>query len=495
MDISITGIKARDKVLAGANYLADAVKSTLGPFGSNALMEKGNRITNDGFTVSKALAPAIEDEFERRGALVLHEVSSKTNDQVGDATTTSMVLAQAILKEGVRMLPTESTFTSKMTPSELIRKIESEKNDVLELLKEATTEITTEEELIASAKVSVENDDLAELIGSAQWKIGPDGVIMAEEYNEHTCQIEYVKGIKFDNGYPSSAFINNPEKQSVEVEDCPVIMTNYVLQNLNPIKHVIDQLIQAGERKIAIIARGFSDDCTRVCLENHKNGVYFYPINAPYTDQAQILKDITAIIGGTYLSQEDSILEDSTINDVGRAEKIVVRRFDTVITGKEDPWARVKVLQETLKGEASEFEKKNINTRISQLSNGFAILKVGANTEVDRKRLKDKADDAVNAVRLALQAGTVKGAGLAFKEISESLPDGYILKRPLMTIYNQIMSTAPSDFVIEDWVRDPFLVLKAALENACSVASVLATVTAVVCAENPKKRKYEKDED
>jgi chaperonin GroEL len=494
MDISITGIKARDKVLAGANYLADAVKSTLGPFGSNILMEKGNRITNDGYTVSKALSPAIEDEFERRGALVLHEVSSKTNDQVGDATTTSIVLAQAILKEAIRQLPTESTFTSKMTPSELIRKIESEKKEILELLDKSATPITTEEALIASAKVSVENEEMAELIGKAQWAIGPDGVIIAEEYNEHTCQVEYVKGIKFDNGFPSSAFINNHEKQSVEIEDCHVIMTNYVLQNLSPLKNVIDPLIQTGVRKFAIIARGFSDDCIRVCLQNHQEGVYFYPINAPYTDQAQILKDITAVIGGTYLSQEDSVLEECTINDLGFAEKIVVRRFDTVITGTQDPAERVKVLEESLKGEVSEFEKKNINTRISQLTNGFAILKVGARTEVDRKRLKDKADDAVNAVRLALQGGTVAGAGLAFKEISENLPDGYLLKRPLMTIYNQIMSTAPSDFEIEDWVRDPVLVLRAALENACSVSSVLATVTAVVCAENPKKRKYETED-
>lgn len=495
MDISLTGIKARDKVIKGANYVADTVKSTLGPFGMNALLEKGNRITNDGFTVSKALCVAIEDEFERRGAVTMHEVASKTNDQVGDATSSSEVLAQAILKEAIRFLPTESSVIAKKTSAELIKQIDTEKDEIITLLEEYVTPINTEKELIDSARVSVEDDTLAELIGKAQFKIGKDGVIIAEEHNQSESEIEYISGIKFDSGFASSALINNPEKQTVEAEDCHVLLTNYIFNDLSPIAPIIDQLVKTGVRKIAIIGRGFSSDFVKVCIENTKNGVYFYPINAPYTDQAEVSRDIASLIGGSYIDTEETSLSDITLDDVGYASRIVSKRYETVITGNESPDARLTVLEAKLKGAVSDFERKSIQTRISQLTHGFAILKVGAKTEVDRKRLKDKADDAVNAIRLAYQGGTVPGAGQAFNDISKDLPNDYILKRPLQAIYNQIMSSAPKDFVIEPWVRDPFLVLKCALENACSVASVLSTVSAVVAAENPKKRKYENNND
>lgn len=491
MKISTVGITARDKALKGATYVAEAVKSTLGPFGLNAMIEKGNRITNDGFTVSRELVDTVKDEIERRGAAILHEVSSKTNDQVGDATTSSEALALAIINEAIKFLPKEGKFGSKKTPAEMLRMIKTSKENVIEKLSKMVTPITSEQELINSAKVSVEDDELAQLIGKTQWELGKDGFILAEETPETKCSIQKVKGIRIDNGFGTSVLINNPEKQSLELTDVSVILTNHTLSDLNPIKQIIDQLIKLKRNKIVIVARGFTSECIQVCLENHKNGVFFYPISAPYTNQAEIMRDMESALGGRYIDQEEGQLEDMNLSDVAFATKIVARRFDAIFTGSDDEKSnervakRVERLQKSCEGEVSEFEKKSLQARISQLTNGFAILKVGATSETERKYKKDKCDDAVNAVRLALQGGTVKGAGIAFKEISETLEEGDILKRPLLAIYEQIMSSAPEGFMIEEWVRDPFLVLKAALENACSGAGIFATANVVVANKNP----------
>lgn len=499
MKISIVGVKARDKALKGANYVADAVKSTLGPFGLNALIEKGNRITNDGCTISRELCGAITDEYERLGAVTLHQASNKTNDQVGDATSTSEVLAQVIVKEAIKYLPNETSIVSKKTPSEILKMIESSKKEVIEKLEAMKMDIKSEEEIIASARVSVEDEELAKLIGSAQWGLGEDGFILAEETAELKSSVENVKGIRIDNGFGTSVIINNQEKQLLEVDDCAVILTNYTMGDLMSVKDTIEQLVKMKRTRIAIVSRGFTPECIRICLENHKSGVFIYPINAPYTDQAEIMRDLASVLGGRYIDTEEGRLEDINISDVGHAEKIIARRYDAILTGpnNEDTNAlvnkRILQLEDKLKGAVSDFEKKNLQSRISQLTNGFAILKVGADTELTRKYKKDKCDDAVNAVRLAYKGGVVKGAGLAFKEISESLEEGNILKKPLLAINDQIMSSAPEGFVVEEWVRDPFLVLKCALENACSVAGVFATTNITICEENKKYCKHEEN--
>lgn len=490
-NVSITGIKARQKVLDGMNYVADAVKSTLGPFGLNALMEKGRRITNDGFSVSQELTTAIENEFERRGAVVLHEASSKTNDRVGDATTTSIVLAQAIIKEGVRLLPNDKTITSKLTPAGFRKKLTQEKDLVISMLKEMVKPIETEEALIASARVSVEDEELAQMIGSTQFVIGPDGVIIAEEVADTKSTITRTRGIRIDNGFGTALVMNNQEKQTLEVEGVSVILTNHTIDNLAVLKDVLDSLVKMRRFNIAIIARAFSADAIRACMANHANGVMIYPINCPYVNQGEVMRDLSAVLGATYYDTETHQLEDMNVSDVGYAQRINARRYDAIIAGSDDEEiqtkvdARIQKLEDNLKSEVSDFEKKNIQARISQLKNGFAIMKVGAMTEIDRKYKKDKCDDAVNATRLAFQGGTVRGAGLAFKEISESLPEGSILKRPLCSVYEQIMASAPADFEVEEWVRDPYLVLECALENACEVAGIFATTNVVIATKNP----------
>lgn len=485
------GIEARDALIKGADFLGDCVRSTLGPNGQNFAIEKGNKVTNDGVTVAREIE--LKDEIEHRGVCLLKEAAIKTNDIVGDGTTTAIVLAQAITREAVRSLGKEGVV-GKKTPAEILKQIERERTEITEKLVSMATEIKTEEELINSAIVSVEDRELGKLIGEAQWKIGKEGVLIAEEVNERECSVEYVTGLRLDNGFGTSSVINNQEKQSLDVENASVILTNFTFDNLLGIKPLLEQLNKTGVRDILLFGRAFSSNAVLSCMENIKNGFRIFPINAPYVDQAEVMKDLAAVLGGTFYHQEERELSDIQISDLGFAEKFIGKRYDAVIAGKADEKSqerisnRLKELEDKSAGSGSQFEKKGLRERIAQLKNGFAIIKIGAVSETERKYKKDKADDAVNAVRVALQEGTVPGAGLAFKTISESLSSDYILKKPLLSIYEQIVSSSPKDFVIEDWVRDPVKVLRVALENAASVAGTLATAGGAIAWENERDK-------
>lgn len=490
--IVISGVEARKRLIKGADFLADAVKSTLGPFGQNWFLEKGNKITNDGATV--AFEVSHSGEVEQRGLTALREATMKVNEMVGDGTTSATVLAQAILKSGVKNLSDGTTFTGKMTPAELIRKIETEKNEVIEKLKAMATPITTEAELIGSAKVSVEDDELANMIGKTQHELGPQGVILAEETAEPTSSIERVRGVRVDNGFGTSLLINNQEKQSLELSNVPVLLTTNTITTLKPLQKFGETLVKTGQRQLVIVARAWSSEAIKDCMANIKAGFAIWPINAPYTDQAEVMKDLAAVLGARFIDAEAGSLADAQISDLGQAEKIDSKRSSTIFSGVKNEKtdasvaARLEELKKKLKGSLSEFEKRLLTERIAQMENGYALLKIGAKSDKERGYRKDKADDAVNAVRAAYQEGTVPGAGLAFKEISESLPESYILKRPLMSIYEEIMSRAPADFKIEDWVRDPVKVLRIALEEACSVAGTFATAGGATATEKEKPR-------
>lgn len=493
--ISLTGVQAREAFVRGAKYLSSTIGQTLGPFGSNAYLEHGHKLTNDGFSISAELANTLEDEFERQGALTLHETSSKVNDQVGDCTTSVQILAQSIIDEAIRLLPNEKSITAKHKPSEVLKMIEDSKINVISKLKEGIKLVESEQELIQSAKVSVEDGHLAQLIGSTQWKIGKDGIIIVEEVLDPVSSVDIVKGIRIDNGFGTPYIVTNEAEQSLEVNDVSVLLTNYTIGDkeiLDLKTKVIDPLLAEKKLALVIIGRAFTSQAIQMCMESAKAGFAIFPINAPYTYQSEIMKDLAAITGATYYDTEDSRLEDLQITDIGFATKILARRFDAIITGKEEGnleriTKRVRQLQERLAGQVSDFERKAIQTRIAQFTGGFAILKIGAETVFERKYKKDKADDAVNSVRLALQEGTVKGGGLAFKEISESLDEADILKRPLMCIYNQIMSSAPEGYEIPGWCRDPYLTLVSALKNACSVAGAFSTVNAVITTKDKKE--------
>ena len=486
--VILTGVQAREELAKGAEKLASAVSSTMGPYGQNFFLDKGNRITNDGVTVAREII--LQEEIQNLGASALREAAVKTNEEAGDGTTSAVTLAWAIYQAMTRYLPKEGVM-GKKTPSELVRQIEKEKNEVISLLTKTATPVETKEQLVSSAVVSVEDKELGELIGNAQWDLGKNGYLLVEETAEKKSSVEHEKGIRIDNGFGTSMLINNQEKQRLEVKDSYVILTSYTLHNLRPLEKVINQLVKAGRTTIAVVARAWTEEAIKLCLENIKNGLTIYPLNAPYIDMQQKFLDLQAVTGAKFYDSEGTSLEDISIQDVGFAKRITANRYSAIITGSDDILTsdrvakRVTELQGKLDGSMSDFEKNILEERIAQLQNGFATVKVGSYSDMERKRLYDKCEDAVHAVRAAFQEGTVKGAGMAFKEISESLPDDYLLKRPLLAIYEQIRSTSPSDFVIEDWVRDPVKVLRVALTNACSAASAFATAGGAVAQKNP----------
>jgi len=485
--ILLTGPEARKKLTDGANKLANAVKSTFGPYGQTFFIDKKNAITNDGVTVAREIV--LPDEVENRGAIALKEAATKTVDAVGDGTTTAIILAQAIYDTVSKLLGKEGVIGSK-TPADVVKQVEKECTEVISELREQATPIETKEQLINSATVSTGDRELGTLIGEAQWEVGKDGYLLAEETAERVSSVEYVKGIRIDNGFGTSMVINNVEKQTLEVKDVPVILTSYTIKDFRAISKTLDELLKSGKKEVVIIARAWTEESINLCQQNHKNGFLIYPLNAPYVDMAQRFLDLEAVTGAKFYDSESSDLNDLTISDIGFASRVVARRFDAIITGKEDTWtkdriaARVEKLNEEKRGDQSDFSKKALSERIAQLQNGFGIIKVGSYSDMERRRLFDKCEDSVNAVRAAFQEGTVRGGGLAFKEISEKLPADSYLRRALMTPYEQIMSSAPKGFEVEDWVRDPVLVLRTALQNACTAATSFATAGGVITQRN-----------
>lgn len=489
--VILSGVEARTKLAAGAKKLSDAVGRTFGPFGENFFLDKKNTITNDGVTVAREIQ--LPDEVENRGAAAIREAAIKTVEEVGEGTSSAVMLAYAIYEAASRYLSKDGVV-GKRPASEIVRQIESERKEVTEKLIAMVTPVETERQLIDSAIVSTEDKELGMLIGASQFIVGKDGYLLAEETAERTSSVEMVKGIRIDNGFGTSQIVNNQEKQQLEVVDTKIILTSYTLKDLRALENIINQLVKSGATTITIIARAWTEEGVRVCLENINNGgVKIYPLNAPYVDMQERFKDLAAVTGARFFDSEMTSLEDMQLSDVGFAKKIVARRFDAIITGLDDEHTvkrvedRVKELSDKFDGSQSEFEKKLLSERMAQLKNGFGIIKVGSSSDMERRRLYDKAEDAVNAVRAAYQEGTVPGAGLAFKEIADSLPETYILKRPLYTLYEQIQATAPTGFVIEDWVRDPVKVLRVVLKYACASAASFATAGGVVTQKFPSE--------
>lgn len=491
--ISIVGTEAREKGLAGISYVGSAVTSTIGPYGLNFVLEKQRKSTNDGYLIASELVNTIEDEFERIISQMAHEASSKTNDKVGDGTSTAWALTTAICKEASRFLPNDKMIKAKKSPSEIAKMIMESKDNVLGKL--SVTPITNAEELIKSALVSVEDEKLATMLGEMQWELGPEGVVVAEEVNESESSIEKVTGIRLDNGFGGSHLVTDPEKGTLEVKEVPIILTNYTVgvEELKIMQDAILQhLIMQKKGGVVLVARAFTADAIKKCQEAATAGFAIFPINAPYTDQREVMKDIEAVVGGRYIDSEESSLSDIYITDVGYAKRLVARISDAIVTGIDDENSKTRIseraedLKKKLKGAQSDFEKKLLESRIAQLTNGFALLKVGSSSVIDRKRLKDKCDDATQAVRHALKGGTVKGGGLAFKEIADTLDDSDILKRPLTVIHDQIVNSAPEGFEIADWVRDPYLVVKCALEQACaSSVGIFTSINGIITTKDP----------
>lgn len=490
----IIGIKARDLAFKGADDVARGVKNSMGPHGSNHLTQKGNTTTNDGYKISMFLSDSVENEFERRGALFQHAGASKVNDIVGDTTSGYFSLAEGIRKSLIPYLPTEMVPIAKKPISELRKILDRELEEVLSLLQKDIKKVSSREELVKSALVSVEDETLAEMIGGTQWDMVQEvgvGRIMVEETAEYGSTIEKINGVRIDNGFGTSYLINNPEKEALEIFDASVILTNHVIETFEPLKDLIFSLVRSGKRTIAVFAKAFTQGAMMEVSQWQQKGVGIFPMNAPYTNQGQVMLDLEAITGAKYVSDETKPLNEIRMSDVGLSKSIFAKRDQAFITGSklgevERVKERLATIEKDLKASNSEFYKKTLQDRISMLKGGFAILHVGSTTPEDRKRKKDKCDDAVNAVALAMQGGTVRGAGLAFKQIADGLSDDYILKNALYSIYEEIMAKAPEGFVIEDWVRDPYLSLKCALEVAIENSLNLANISSADVQKNPE---------
>lgn len=492
-NVILHGAEAAEKLIKGADLLANSVKVTLGPWGGNVISGvRGNVIvTNDGKRIADLINS--EDEIENLGIRTMREALDKTNEGAGDGTTSSITIAQAIIKSAQKFMRTGTTFKGTLSPVALKDKIEEEAAVVIEELKKQSKKVESVEELVAVAQVSVENENLAELIGGTQWDIGPEGVIIPEESNDHEDSIERIKGVRFDNGYGTTLVLNNLEKGTLEVKGARVILTNYVLSGnkaFAPLATLLEQLVKSGVTDVVIVARAFSSEAIQLCMENHKQGFRMYPINAPYTDQTEVMKDLAALTGATFVNNEDMKLENLMLSGVGNISKMVSDRFSTIFTGVDNEQtqktvgARVQELKETLAGSQSSFEKKHIESRISQLQNGFALLKVTGKSLVERKYKFDKAEDCCNSVRAALQEGTVPGAGIALKTAGNTLKSDAILKDATNIIYKQIMDNAGQEMEVPEWVRDPVKVVRIGVEKAASVAAQFATAVVAINTKN-----------
>lgn len=486
-----TGVEARDALIKGANFMADAVKSTLGPYGANAALEKGDKITNDGKTIAQEFCS--KDEIENRGINILRQAATRTDDRVGDGTTTAITLAQAILKSAVRMLPKDKLAIGKMTGIEVINKIDAEFKLVSAIMKEMAKPIETKEQLVNVATVSVEDKDLGKLIGESQFELGPNGYLIAEEANQPDHSIKLVKGIRIDNGFSTNLIAFDPATQSLVTQKTKTLLTNNVIDNLDPLAPLIKQLWSMKCTNLVIVARGFSSVAIKQCLDYLNSGFTLYPINAPYTDQNEIMEDLAALLGGRYINTERTDLAEVMVSDIGFAEHIVARRWDSIFTGSDDAESksrlekRVADLNKAHAASESDFEKKHILGRIAQLECGFGIVKIGGPI-AKRKYLMDKAVDAVNSVRNAYQEGVIPGAGIGLVQISDQLPSDSILKPALRAVHEQIILSAPKDFVVPAWVVDSVKVIRIALEEACAVAGVFSTTLIATAQEFPKPK-------
>lgn len=518
-----TGEDARLELLEGVRFGADAVARTLGPYGRNWVtgVRGGTpHITNDGVSILRELWHP--EEVKMLGLRTMRESALKLNELCGDGTTSAAVLTYAILLEGTKRLGFEvvDPATGKLHRSSIIgapsamdvkRQIDKEAAEVIEKLKAMAVQIESKEQLVNAVRVSVEDEKLAEMIGDMQWQIGPEGTILVEDSNDPDVSIERINGIRFDNGFPTSAMINNLEKQLLELSDVHVILTNRTIHSITDfssnadksgagiINTLIANLAANGKpREIVIVASKFEQLAMHEISENlNKHQIKLAPINAPYFNRGEIFKDLAALLGGTFIDEEQNrSLRDMTMADVGFATKVQASRWTAIFAGTPNDAAknriteRVKKLEKEMKGEQSVFAQNDLRRRIAQLQNGLGLMKVGALSETDQKRMHDKIDDAVASARSAYQEGVVRGAGIALRDIAAEMPDTAILKKPLQCIYVKVMENAGSEFGVEDWVMDPVKVVRLVVEKAASIAGNLVTAEGAIDHENPKPRYF-----
>jgi chaperonin GroEL len=518
---------ARDKMLRGVDILANAVKVTLGPKGRNVVLDKSfgaPRITKDGVTVAKEIE--LEDKFENMGAQMVREVAQKTNDMAGDGTTTATVLAQAIVREGAK------SVAAGMNPMDLKRGIDVAVAAVVRDIEKRSKKVGSSSEVAQVGTISSNGDSkIGKMIAEAMQKVGNEGVITVEEAKALETEVEIVEGMQFDRGYLSPYFITNAEKMVAELEDAFVLLHEKKLSGLQAMLPVLEAIVQAG-KPLLIVAEDVEGEALATLVVNKlRGGLKVAAVKAPgFGDRRKaMLEDIAVLTGGQLISEDLGIkLENVTTAMLGRAKKIIIEKEKTTIVEgagkKRDIEARVGQIKAQIEETTSDYDREKLQERLAKLAGGVAVIRVGGATEVEVKEKKDRVEDALNATRAAVEEGIVPGGGVALLRAKKAVgrltdhnPDvqagiNIVLKAlesPLRQIaensgvegsivVGKIMEhkseTYGFDAQTEDYVDmvdkgiiDPAKVVRAALQDAASVAGLLVTTEAMV-AEAPKKQ-------
>ena len=519
---------ARNRMLKGVNILANAVKVTLGPKGRNVVIDKSfgsPRITKDGVTVAKEIE--LEDKFENMGAQMVKEVASRTNDEAGDGTTTATVLAQAIVIEGMK------SVAAGMNPMDLKRGIDLAVSKVVGQIKAASRPVKDSDEVAQVGTISANGEvEIGRQIADAMQKVGNDGVITVEENKGLETETEVVEGMQFDRGYLSPYFVTNADKMTAELEDAFILLHEKKLSSLQPMVPLLESVIQSG-RPLLIVAEDVEGEALATLVVNKlRGGLKIAAVKAPgFGDRRKaMLQDIAILTGGQVISEDLGMkLENVTTDMLGRAKKIVIKKDDTTIIdgngAKAEIEARVAQIRAQIEETTSDYDREKLQERVAKLAGGVAVIRVGGMTEVEVKERKDRVDDALNATRAAVQEGIVVGGGVALVQASKVL-EGLtgansdqnagiaIVRRALEAPLRQIATNAGVDGAVvagkvkessdktfgfnaqtEEYgdmfkfgVIDPAKVVRTALEDAASVASLLITTEAMI-ADRPKEDK------
>jgi chaperonin GroEL len=518
---------ARTRLLRGVDILADAVKVTLGPKGRNVVIDKSfgaPRTTKDGVTVAKEIE--LSDKFENMGAQMVREVAQKTNDTAGDGTTTATVLAQAIVREGMK------SVAAGMNPMDLKRGITIAVDAVVADLKKRSKKVKSNEEIVQVGTISANGDDwVGKKLAEAMAKVGNEGVITVEEAKSLDSELEVVEGMQFDRGYISPYFVTNAEKMVAELEDPYILIHEKKLSSLQPMLPILESIVQTG-RPLLIIAEEVEGEALATLVVNKlRGGLKVAAVKAPgFGDRRKaMLEDIAIVTNGEVISEELGIkLENVKIGQLGTAKKVRITKDDTtVIDGsgkKKDIQDRVAQIKAQIEETTSDYDKEKLQERLAKLAGGVAVIRVGGATEVEVKERKDRVDDALNATRAAVEEGIVPGAGTALLYATKSLAglkgdnddqtNGInIVRKAIQAPIRQILENAGVEAspvvnkllegksttagfdaqkeeycdLIDSGIIDPTKVVRTALQNASSVAGLLITTEAMI-AEKPEKK-------
>jgi chaperonin GroEL len=518
---------ARDRMLRGVDILANAVKVTLGPKGRNVVLDKSfgaPRITKDGVTVAKEIE--LEDKFENMGAQMVREVAQKTNDMAGDGTTTATVLAQAIVKEGAKAV------AAGMNPMDLKRGVDIAVTAVIKDIEKRAKKVGSSAEVAQVGSIAANGDNsIGKMIAGAMQKVGNEGVITVEEAKALETELEVVEGMQFDRGYLSPYFITNAEKMIAELEDAYVLLHEKKLSGLQAMLPVLESVVQSG-KPLVIVAEDVEGEALATLVVNKlRGGLKVAAVKAPgFGDRRKaMLEDIAILTGGQLISEDLGIkLENVTLQMLGRAKKVIIEKEKTTIVDgagkKKEIEARVGQIKAQIEETTSDYDREKLQERLAKLAGGVAVIRVGGSTEIEVKEKKDRVEDALNATRAAVEEGIVPGGGVALlrakkaigrinndnadvqaginivlkalespvRQIAEnsgvegSIVVGKILENKSETFGFDAQSEEYVDLV-EAGIIDPAKVVRAALQDAASVAGLLITTEAMV-AEMPKEK-------